>query len=211
MSDHTFRCPETACIGWVSWVEDEDDSFWGCGECGSVWTESDELNEAIDESIEKHAYRKKCYRKTKGGWKPLPLEKEPEDYEELVELEVDDLDGNDSIDDDNDEGEYPYGVDESCFRCPASRCDGWVCWTEEGGFDGDQPAWECGYCGSSWLNPSKLQKEITTITETFSYRRACYVGSKGSWKPAPICEHPEDYDDLVDAEPDSTIDDSERE
>lgn len=207
MSEPTFRCPESTCIGWVSLVEDADETFWGCGECGTVWSDRDELHEAIEAAIEKHPYRKNCYRKTRTGWNPVPLDKEPEDYEDLVEQEWDE---DSDVDDDADESDYPDGVDESCYRCPVSQCSGWVCWTEEGGFDGDQPAWECGWCGSTWFDKKNLLKEIEAITAKFTYRQACYVRSKRSWAPAPIESHPADYDDLVEAEPEDTFDDSER-
>lgn len=209
MAESPFRCPESTCIGWVSQVEDDDETFWGCGECGTVWSDSDELSEAIDGAIEKHPYRKKCYRKTRSKWNPVPLDKQPDDYEELVEQEWDDAEEAGEADDLGEE-EYPYGVDESCYRCPVSQCSGWVCWTEEGGFDGDKPAWECGYCGSTWYDKKNLLNEIEVITEAFAYRQRCYVRSKQGWDPAPIAQHPPDYDDQVEDEPEDTLGDSDR-
>jgi Zn-finger nucleic acid-binding protein len=90
MSDEPLRCPEEACTGWVSEVDDGDEHFWGCGECGNVWYERAELDEAIAEIIVRFPYRKKVYRQSNGNWQPVPLDDEPEDYEELVEEEWDD-------------------------------------------------------------------------------------------------------------------------
>ena len=39
----TLPCPTRACDGWVSQVDD----FWGCGECGNVWSDRAALNQAI--------------------------------------------------------------------------------------------------------------------------------------------------------------------
>ena len=71
-------------------VDDGDEHFWGCGECGNVWYEREELDEAIGEITSRFAYRKKVYRQQKGIWHPVPLDDEPEDYEERVEEEWDD-------------------------------------------------------------------------------------------------------------------------
>lgn len=30
-------CPEEKCDGFVNYVEEDADSFWGCGHCGQVW------------------------------------------------------------------------------------------------------------------------------------------------------------------------------
>ena len=92
MSELTLRCPEQACTGWVCWIDDGDEKFWGCGECGNVWPTRDELNAAITSAIEAHPYRAKCYVKTADGGDPVPLDAEPEEYEELVEEEWEDED-----------------------------------------------------------------------------------------------------------------------
>lgn len=89
MSEEPLRCPEVCCTGWVSEVDDGDEHFWGCGECGNVWYDRGELDEAIGDIVSQFPYRKKVYRKSKGSWQPVPLDDEPEDYEELVEEEED--------------------------------------------------------------------------------------------------------------------------
>jgi hypothetical protein len=117
MNETPLRCPE---IGWVSEIDDGDEHFWGCGECGNVWYERSELDEAIDDIVSQFPYRKKVYRKSKGTWQPVPLEKEPEDYEELVEAE--------------EEAEGDDGDDEIWWTlaCPVSKCDGSVFFSEDG-------------------------------------------------------------------------------
>ena len=92
MSEVTLRCPEQGCIGWAMYVDQDDEPFWGCGECGNVWSDRVELDNAISESIKTYPYRRKVYQQRKGLWDPVPFEKEPEDYEDLVEAEFDDED-----------------------------------------------------------------------------------------------------------------------
>ena len=87
MSDEPFRCPEEGCTGWVSEVDDGDEHFWGCGECGNVWYEREELDEAIEEIISQYPHRKSVYRRANGNWNPVALDDEPEEYEERVEEE----------------------------------------------------------------------------------------------------------------------------
>jgi hypothetical protein len=93
MSDLNLRCPEQTCSGWVCWVDDGDEKFWGCGECGNVWFTREELDAAITTIVEKYPYRAKCYVKSgkpATAWDPAPPEEEPEDYDELVEEEWED-------------------------------------------------------------------------------------------------------------------------
>ena len=68
-------------------MEEDDSSFWGCGECGNVWPERAKLFEAISDIVKKRKYRQKVYVKSGSGWKPANLSKEPKDYEELVHEE----------------------------------------------------------------------------------------------------------------------------
>jgi len=84
----TLRCPEDGCIGWVSFVKPRSgDSFFGCGECGTVWRTRDELNAAIDAILAKCEYRRASYVRTQEGWSGASLEDEDPKYEELVEEE----------------------------------------------------------------------------------------------------------------------------
>jgi hypothetical protein len=92
VSTPTYRCPVSACAGWVSYVASNKKKgpFWGCGECGSIWFTKANLLKEIDKIIKKFAYRKKCYRKSKGEWVPAAPDKMPDDYEERVENEPED-------------------------------------------------------------------------------------------------------------------------
>lgn len=94
-STPTYRCPVSACAGWVEYVDSDEDEgpFWGCGECGSIWYKKANLLKEIDTIIKQFSYRKKCYRKVKGEWVPADPDKTPDDYEERVENEPDDESG----------------------------------------------------------------------------------------------------------------------
>jgi len=83
--DH-LRCPENSCYGLISYVEDEK-PFWGCGECGTVWFTQQDLFEAIEHSIEKYPYRAEVYTKKGNIFFAVPLENEPNNYEETVAKE----------------------------------------------------------------------------------------------------------------------------
>lgn len=41
----------------------------------------------IEEIQGRYPYRRKCYKKARRQWLPVPLEKQPRDYEEKVEEE----------------------------------------------------------------------------------------------------------------------------
>ena len=43
-----FECP-ICHEGIVCYVSDDDEKFWGCGECGNVWFSKSELDNAINE------------------------------------------------------------------------------------------------------------------------------------------------------------------
>ena len=81
-----FRCPSKACSGFVSYI-DETPPFWGCGECGNVWFSKSDLYHDIEQSIKKFPYRKKLYINKNGCYSPLPRNKEPKNYEDLVRSE----------------------------------------------------------------------------------------------------------------------------
>lgn len=88
--DTLYRCPVSRCTGSVSHVEYDDGPFWGCGGCGAIWYEKDNLLKEIDDIVKRFKYRRKCYKKTQGKWVPADLGKEPSDYNETVEQEPDD-------------------------------------------------------------------------------------------------------------------------
>lgn len=82
----SYRCPVSRCSGWVSFVEEES-SFWGCGECGSVWYDKNNLMKEISDIIKRYKYRKNSYTKSGTEWLPGNMEKEDTNYEEKVEKE----------------------------------------------------------------------------------------------------------------------------
>ena len=90
-SAEPYRCPVSCCAGFVSFVEDADEEpFWGCGECGSIWYDKAKLFEEITAIVEQHKYRKRCYQKKKGQWIPADPDKEIADYEDRVYDEPED-------------------------------------------------------------------------------------------------------------------------
>jgi hypothetical protein len=185
MTESALRCPEVTCTGWVSEVDDGDEHFWGCGECGTVWSERDELDDSIREAVKKYPYRKKCYRKSGDTWKPVPLDKEPDDYEQRVEQESDD--------------ETPA---EDNFACPVSKCEGTALYMEDESEDGGDPAhWLCDCCDSKWFSKKALMKEIGAIIKMYPYRAKLYKKDQREWKPVAWKGDILDYCDLVKKEP----------
>ena len=84
----TYRCPVSRCTGWVDLIEDEDEGdFWGCGECGSIWRKRKNFFAEISAIVKKQKYRQACYRKSGHNWEPEDGDREPDDYEDLVERE----------------------------------------------------------------------------------------------------------------------------
>jgi len=76
-----LRCPVLHCSGWVSLIPPsatakgakrriKEQAFWGCGECGSVWYDANNLQREITAIVKRFAYRKKCYVKRGGKWEP---------------------------------------------------------------------------------------------------------------------------------------------
>lgn len=89
MSTSTYRCPVSACAGWVSLVADDEEEgpFWGCGECGSIWRERVNLLAEIDAMVARFPYRAGCYRRADGGWLPADPASIPAEYERRVQEE----------------------------------------------------------------------------------------------------------------------------
>lgn len=184
MNENPLRCPEIGCTGWISEVDDGDEHFWGCGECGNAWYERGELDEAIGNIISQFAYRKKVYRKSKGSWQPMPLEKEPENYEELVEAE---------------EGEEESGgeYDDVFLACPVSRCGGSCFYSE----DEDGWYWMCDTCDSRWFDTKNFMKEIAAMIKQYPYRKQLYRKSDRGYEPVEWEGDIMEYEALVRKEP----------
>ena len=45
--EKNIQCPICK-EGIVSYIDDEDECFWGCGECGNVWFTKSNLDDAIN-------------------------------------------------------------------------------------------------------------------------------------------------------------------
>lgn len=85
---NNIRCPVKTCSGWVCEVEDSpNQTFFGCGECGTVWWKKSELDQAISQVIEKFPYRAQSYLNTDQGWTAQPFELEDPDYDQKVRKE----------------------------------------------------------------------------------------------------------------------------
>lgn len=81
-----WRCPNPGCDGYVSYVNDGDEAFYGCGEDGVVWHDQQTFFGAIDRIVASYPHRSECYIKEKEGWSPNPTE--PSDMEELIHQEI---------------------------------------------------------------------------------------------------------------------------
>lgn len=85
-----WRSPISGVLGYVSFVENKEESFYGCGETGIVWFEKEEFYKAIEEIIIKYGHRKGCYTKVNDEWLPSP--NEPDNIDDLIrEEDFDDL------------------------------------------------------------------------------------------------------------------------
>lgn len=76
-----IHCPTVHCSGWVCFI----DEFYGCGRCGHVWFSKDELDQAIDEIVQKYPYRNQVYQKIDNTYQPN--HSELSSYDELTKTE----------------------------------------------------------------------------------------------------------------------------
>ena len=84
------------------------------------------------------------------------------------------------------------------YRCPVSRCSGWVVLVAE---PEERSFWGCGECGSVWYNRSKLFEEIRKIINRFPYRQRCYVFDGDTILPNKLADESKNYEELVRREP----------
>lgn len=80
-----IRTPIPGSHGYVSFVDDEDEKFYGCGETGAIWRNKENLSRDIEAIINKYPHRKKCYLKTGSGW--IANSNEPSNMDELIDQE----------------------------------------------------------------------------------------------------------------------------
>jgi uncharacterized Zn finger protein len=84
-TEKPLRCPILGCTGLVSHIK--EDSFYGCGECGSIWRDKKNLFRDIANSIKSYSYRSKVYLKEMNRYLPVEPDKEPKDYDDKVRKE----------------------------------------------------------------------------------------------------------------------------
>lgn len=93
------------------------------------------------------------------------------------------------------EGQTEKEEQSVAYRCPVSRCSGWVDWIPD-----PTPFMGCGECGSMWIKKSNFYDEISDITARYPYRKSCYKKENSTWLPLPLEQHPDDYEILVEQE-----------
>lgn len=81
----TWRSPISGCHGYVSFIEDDQKTFYGCGESGEVWFSEESFFKSIEASISKYEYRAQLYEKRGDKW--YPSANEPEGIDELIDKE----------------------------------------------------------------------------------------------------------------------------
>lgn len=87
-TEESLRCPISGCSGFVSYIDDSDDQFYGCGECGAIWYNKSNLFTEIANIINTFPYRGKVYiLKGDMEFTPIAIENSPKEYEQLVEKE----------------------------------------------------------------------------------------------------------------------------
>ena len=79
-----WRTPILGSHGYVSFIND-DEPFYGCSETGAIWKSKKSFFKDIEKSIEKYPHRKLFYKFHEEEW--LPVDKEPENIEELIDSE----------------------------------------------------------------------------------------------------------------------------
>ena len=84
-SDIPIRSPLSGAHGYVSYVDSEEENFYGCGETGAIWRNEENLFRDIELIIKKYPHRSSCYTKTKNGW--IANSEEPENMDELIDQE----------------------------------------------------------------------------------------------------------------------------
>lgn len=70
MKNFQILCPKSHCGGWVIYIDDGDENFFGCGECGNVWFDKADLDKEIERIIQRSPHRKTFYMKETNGYYP---------------------------------------------------------------------------------------------------------------------------------------------
>jgi hypothetical protein len=89
-SELPIRTPISGSHGYVSFIDSEDQKFYGCGETGAIWRQEENLFRDIELIIKKNPHRKLCYTQTENGW--VSNSEEPDNIDDLIDHEeVDEL------------------------------------------------------------------------------------------------------------------------
>lgn len=83
-----WRTPVSKINGFVSYIDNDEEKFYGCGESGFIWLTKERFYKSIEEIIAKYPHRNDCYKKVNGEW--LPNKDEPDNIEDLIETEEED-------------------------------------------------------------------------------------------------------------------------
>lgn len=84
-SDTPIRTPLSGSHGYSSYIDTEDEKFYGCGETGAIWRKEENLFRDIELILKKYPHRASCYTKTENGW--IANSVEPDNMDELIDKE----------------------------------------------------------------------------------------------------------------------------
>ena len=84
-SDSPIRTPISGSHGYVSYIDSENEKFYGCGETGAIWRKEENLFRDIELIIKKYPHRTSCYTQIENGW--IPNSNEPENMDDLIDHE----------------------------------------------------------------------------------------------------------------------------
>ena len=79
-----WRSPISGSHGFVSFVDDGENKFYGCSETGAIWYDQENFFKEINNIIKKYPHRKKFYIKNGNKWIPSDVDI---DMDELIDLE----------------------------------------------------------------------------------------------------------------------------
>jgi len=68
----SLPCPERACTGEACWVDTLHPPVWGCGSCGTTWTDRAALDAAIATAIARFPWRAHAYVRAGGHYRAAP-------------------------------------------------------------------------------------------------------------------------------------------
>ena len=81
-----IRTPISGSHGYISFVDLDNEKFYGCGETGAIWRDKSKLFRDIEIIINQYPHRALCYKKTNSGW--IANSEEPDNINELIDQEV---------------------------------------------------------------------------------------------------------------------------